>query len=327
MRCLYLLFLLPFLAHAQVAPDGGQFCQAGKVRYFGRLATSTKARMAYPGDSSIDVTYYGLDLRLTHTPASLRGAATISLKSTLNNLGSFFLDLNSTTATTGEGLRVDSVKAGSQKLPFQHAQNRLTITPAQPLALGQALTLTVFYQGVPNSRDLGSFRFSRHESTTDPAIWSLSEPYGSPDWFPCRDTPADKADSSSVKITAPAQFVSVSNGTLVSKTDNPDGTRTYHWKNSYPIAQYLISVALSNYEQYDTPFTYSNQTLPITHYIYPEILPEYVLTLTLLPEFCKSLRIVLDRTRFYVKNTAMRRLVRGMAVWNTRQSVRWKPLH
>ena len=284
MRFIYFFLLLPLLTNAQFDNDGGQFCQAGKVRYFGRLLNNPKARIAYPGDASIDVTYYGLDLRLTHTPASLHGAVTITLKSTTSNLSSFFLDLNSTTATTGEGLRVDSVKVDSQRLAFQHAQNRLTITPIQPLATGQVLTLTVFYQGIPNSRDLGSFRFSRHETTTDPSIWTLSEPYGAPDWFPCRDTPADKADSLSVRITAPAQFVSVSNGTLVSKTDNPDGTRTYHWKNSYPIAQYLISIALSNYAQYDTPFTYGNQTMPVTHYIYPEILPQVRTNLDLTPQ-------------------------------------------
>lgn len=281
MRFLYVLLLLPLLSSAQF-DDGGQFCQAGKVRYFGRLAANPKARMAYPGDASIDVTYYGLDLRLTHTPNSLRGAATITLKSTTAKLSSFFLDLNSTTATPGVGLRVDSVKSGTQKLAFQHAQSRLTITPAQPLGKDQALTLTVFYQGVPIGSQ-NSFVFGRHENTADPAIWTLSEPYSASDWFPCRDTPADKADSSSVRITAPPQFVSVSNGALISTTTNADGTRTYYWKNSYPIAHYLISIALSNYERYDTPFTSGNQTMPVTHYIYPEILPQVKANLDLTP--------------------------------------------
>jgi aminopeptidase N len=282
MRFIYFILFVPFFAQAQVAADGGLFCQTGKLRYFGQLATNPKARLAYPGDPSIDVTYYGLDLRLTHTPNNLRGAATITLKSTTANLTAFFLDLTSATTTTGEGLRVDSVKVGTQKLTFQHAQNKLTITPSQPLASGQALTLTVFYQGIPSSVN-GSFVFGKHENTSDPAIWTLSEPYGAPDWFPCRDTPADKADSSSVRITAAKQFVSVSNGTLISTTDNADGTRTYYWKNSYSIAQYLISIAMSNYEQYDTPFTSGNQTLPITHYIYPEILPSVKTNLALTP--------------------------------------------
>jgi aminopeptidase N len=274
MKLLYFCLLaFPLLAVGQSEKDGGWFCQSAKVRASERLMANPKARLAYPGDATIDVTYYGLDLHLTHTPNYLRGAATITLKSTTANLSSFFLDLNSTTATTGEGLRVDSVKVGTQRLAFQFAQNKLTITPSQPLANDQALTVTVFYQGIPNSRDLGSFRFSTHERTTEPAIWSLSEPYGAPDWFPCRDTPGDKADSSSVRITAPSRFVSVSNGVLVATVDNPDGTRTYQWRNSYPIAQYLISVALSNYELYNTPFSSGGQTLPITHYIYPEVLP------------------------------------------------------
>ena len=279
---LLLLFLTPILVNAQLENGGGWACQTGKVRYFERLANNPRARLAYPGDASIDVTYYGLDLRLSVAPNNLRGAATVTLKSTTANLSSFFLDFVSTVTAT-EGLRVDSVKAGSQKLTFQHAQNKLTVTLPQPLANGQALTLTVFYQGIPSTAQQ-SFVFDRHETTTDPVIWSLSEPYGAPYWFPCHDTPADKADSSSVRITAPAQFISVSNGKLVSTTTNTDGTKTYFWKNSYPIAQYLISIAVSNYAQLETPFAYgSNQTMPVTHYIYPEDLPNVKANLELTP--------------------------------------------
>ncbi|GAB3038305.1 M1 family aminopeptidase [Spirosoma pulveris] len=275
MRICYLfLFFLPSLVQAQAAADGGLFCQMGKVRYYGQLAANPKARLAYPGDASIDVTYYGLDLRLTTSPNSMRAATTVTLKSTVAALTSFYLDLNSATATTGEGLRVDSVKAGNQRLTFQHAENKLTIAPPQPLTTGQALTVTVFYQGIPNGAANGSFKFDKHESTSDPVIWSLSEPYGASDWFPCRDTPADKADSSSVRITAPARLVSVSNGTLVSMTKNADSTRTYYWRNSYPIAQYLISIAVSNYSEYNTPYTNGSQTMPVVHYIYPENLAQ-----------------------------------------------------
>ncbi|MCK8490798.1 T9SS type A sorting domain-containing protein [Spirosoma sp. RP8] len=269
----FILLFFPFLAQAQlpINTSGGAACQEHKAAYFNRITSNPKARVAYAGDPSIDVTYYGLELYLTHTPNYLRGAATVTLKSTAA-ISSFFLDLNSTTATTGTGLRVDSVKVGNQKISYQHAQNKLTVTPAQPLSTGQALTLLVYYQGVPAGDD--SFVFGRHDTTNDPVIWSLSEPYGAPDWFPCKDSPGDKADSSAVRITAPNQFVSVSNGILVSTTSNLDGTRTYHWRNSYPIAQYLISVASTNYERYDTPATLatSGTTLPITHYVYPETL-------------------------------------------------------
>ena len=267
MRLLYLFLLLPFLANAQSDIDGGQSCQAGKVRAMKRLAANPRARLAYPGDASIDVTYYGLDLRLTHTPNYLRGAAIITLKSTAASLSGFFLDIKSQ-------LRVDSVTSTGGRLPFVRATDRVSITLPQPLSMGQAVTLTVHYQGNPASQSgFGSFAFSAHGPNNAPVIWSLSEPYGASDWFPCKDTPADKADSSAVSITANNQFVSVSNGVLLGTTDNGDGTRTYRWRNSYPIAQYLISLAMTNYERYDTPFTFGNQTMPVTHYVYPETLP------------------------------------------------------
>ena len=268
MKIRYLFFLLlPYLANAQSDIDGGQQCQQGKVRALGRLAANPRARLAYPGDATIDVTYYSLDLRLTHTPNYLHGAATITLKSTVAALTGFFLDIK-------PQLTVDSVMSAGQRLTFVQATDRVSITPPQPLSAGQALTFTVHYQGNPASQSgFGSFAFSAHGPANTPVIWSLSEPYGASDWFPCKDTPADKADSSAVSITAPAQFVSVSNGTLISTTDNPDRTRTYRWRNSYPIAQYLISLAMTNYERYDTPFTYGGQTMPVTHYIYPETLP------------------------------------------------------
>lgn len=271
MKILYLLIVtyltvLPALAQE---PTGADLCQEGRIQFFGRLMANPRARVQYPGDNKIDVTYYGLDLHITYSPNYLRGVATISLKSTTNNLTSFFLDLQSANGN----LRVDSVKAGSQRLTFSHQNNQITITPAAALQNGQALTLQVYYQGLPGSSGFGSFTFGTHGPNRDPAIYTLSEPYGASDWFPCKDTPADKADSSTVSVTAPALFVSVSNGSLVGQTDNPDGTRTYRWHNRYPIAQYLISLAMSNYTQYDTPFQYgTGQTMPVTHYMYPEAL-------------------------------------------------------
>ena len=283
---LLLLLSLRYLTSAQ-STDGVDACQTTKVRYFGKVFNRAKARqssvanyqsgLAYPGDATIDVTYYGLDLRLTHTPAYLNGAATITLKANSANLNRFFLDAK-------PQLKIDSVKSAGQKLAFTRETERVQITAPQPLSLGQALTLTVYYQGNPASLNgFGSFSFATHGPTNAPVIWSLSEPYGASDWFPSKDTPADKADSSAVAITANRQFVSVSNGKLVSMTENRDSTRTYRWRNSYPIAQYLISLAMTNYEQYDTPFTYNGQTMPVNHFVYPETLPTIRTNLDLTP--------------------------------------------
>ncbi|GAB3908319.1 M1 family aminopeptidase [Larkinella knui] len=263
------LFLFCLTASAQLPDNGVATCQHTRLNYFGSLAKANRsARIQYPGDATIDVSYYKLDLTFTYTPNYLRGAVTIGLTSVSDNLSRFFLDL-------ATDMKVDSVKTGTQKLPFSQENNQLSITPVQPLAKGQKLTVTVYYQGVPGSTGLGSFAFGTHGLQNQPAIWSLSEPYGARDWFPCKDTPADKADSSDVWITAPKQFVSVSNGRLERTIDHADSTRTYRWKNRYPIANYLISVAMSNYVLYEQTFRpTATDSMPVTHYIYPEALTD-----------------------------------------------------
>ena len=58
---------------------------------------------------------------------------------------------------------------------------------------------------------------------------------------------------------------------MFESTNNADTTTTYKWKNKYSIAQYLISVAVTDYYLYSQYFKYSvSDSMPVTHYIYPE---------------------------------------------------------
>ena len=53
--------------------------------------------------------------------------------------------------------------------------------------------------------------------------------------------------------------------------DNGNGTHTYKWKSSYPIAQYLLSMAITNYSEYTNYYHYSpTDSMPINHFLYPE---------------------------------------------------------
>ncbi len=236
-------------------------------------------KINYPGDQSINVTYYKLDLRITYSPNYLSGIVTVKAKSLKENLSTFFLDLSN-------NLTVDSVLSENQKLIFNHTASKLFITLSKAVNSGQLISVTVYYRGVPEANGFGSFVFGSHAKK--PAIWSLSEPYGASDWWPCKDTPADKADSSDVWVTCDTSLTAVSNGILISETNNGNGTRTFKWKNSYPIAQYLISIAVSNYTEYTLYYKYSaNDSLPIPNYIYPEDFEKNKFNLDKTPEMIK----------------------------------------
>ena len=89
---------------AQITQD---FCSEGKISYYGNLYKTTD--IDYPGDATINVTYYKLDLFITHSPQYLEGKVTVRALSQEPNLQNFYLDLEDT-------LTVDSVKSGNQNL-------------------------------------------------------------------------------------------------------------------------------------------------------------------------------------------------------------------
>jgi len=232
----------------------------GEKERYSKMVQLSKA--LYPGDTKIDVTYYGLNLIITSSPNFLTGNVTIGVKSDTTALNSCFLDLR-------DFLIVDSVLLNGSTTPYNHLSNKINVTLDHTYSQGEPFTLKVYYHGVPGSSGFGGFLFSTHSGT--PVISTLSESYSGPYWWPQKDTPADKADSSEVWITVANNLTPVSNGILEGIVDNGNGTHTYHWKERYAIAAYLISLAISNYTQYDTYYRYSpTDSMIITHFIYPE---------------------------------------------------------
>lgn len=266
-----LLFIILILVNSStIAQDGGDYCSEGKIKSFSRLSKLSSVK--YPGDSNIDVTYYKLNLTLTYgNPGNISGIVTVDSKATQNQLTTFFLDIVNQ-------LTVTSVKLnGITNLTFSQpsGSDQLRITLDRAYSIGEKFSVDISYQGTPGSGGFGSFIFSTHSG--QPIMWTLSEPYGAKDWWPSKDTPGDKADSSDVWITAASNYVSVSNGKLISETDNGNGTKTYKWKNSYPIAGYLISLAMTNYSLYQNQFNYGGSSpMPVTHYVYPENLQQNI---------------------------------------------------
>jgi aminopeptidase N len=262
MKKCYIIFLLFFLfGHLLFGQNFYNDLIKSEKQQFQNLKRISEIQ--YPGDSTIDVTYYKLNLKITYTPQYLNGIVTVNFKSESNSLTTFFLDLQNS-------LTVDSVTMNGGKISFSHPQNnpKLYINLPSPLGYGQTGIIVVYYEGIPGSSGFGSFEFGTDGSGGE-TIYTLSEPYGASDWWPCKDTPADKADSSDVWVRVANNLTAVSNGLLQQVVDNGDGTHTFEWKNSYPIAQYLISLAIANYAIYTTYFKYAPaDSMPITNYIY-----------------------------------------------------------
>ncbi|MGD8781257.1 MAG: M1 family aminopeptidase [Ignavibacteria bacterium] len=235
--------------------------------YLKNLALNSDAssnKINYPGDENYDVNYYKLSLNIDCTAQVVAGEVTIKAKSMVDNLTSIFVDLSKV-------MNVAKVKSNGQQLQFQHNgdSDQIDIVLDKTYNLNEEFTIIISYSGTPQKKDFQNpyFTYTTSDSTS-PLFSTLSEPYSTSEWWPCKDTPADKADSADIWLTTDTLFVPVSNGKLEDIVDN-GSTHTYKWKVSYPIAQYLISVAMTDYVLYEDIFEYeSGKQMPVTHYVY-----------------------------------------------------------
>ena len=171
-------------------------------------------------------------------------------------------------------LTVDSVKQRNIVLTKQHSSNTLTINFASTINIGVLDSVSIYYKGVPANNGFGSFVTTTHAGT--PVMWSLSEPYGSRDWWPCKNGLDDKADSIDVFITAPSQYRAASNGLLQSETLIAGGTKKVaYWKHRYPIVSYLVCFAVTNYAVFNNSVLLGSTNLPVQTYCYPESLASF----------------------------------------------------
>ena len=167
-------------------------------------------------------------------------------------------------------LTVSTVTQNGNGLGFlQDGNNQLIITLPQTMAAGDEGTVVVTYAGEPLMSGFDSFVTSTHSGS--PILWTLSEPYGAKDWWPCKQDLIDKIDGVDVYITAPAQYVAVSNGVEQQATTNNDGTKTTHFTHNYAIPAYLVAIAVSNYTVFTETAGTAPNTFPVVNYLYPEM--------------------------------------------------------
>ncbi|QXP71660.1 T9SS type A sorting domain-containing protein [Polaribacter sp. R2A056_3_33] len=219
---------------------------------------------ANPNTSNYDITYHKLEFSVDPAVAAISGKVTTTFTA-LNNLSTVTFDLDDT-------MTVTSVTQNGNALSFfQNSNDELVITLQATLNQGNSTSVVIDYNGNPTSNGFGSFEVNTHGTANTPVLWTLSEPYGALGWWPCKQDLNDKIDTIDVYITAPEQYVSVSNGLEQSTTTNL-GFKTTHFKHEYPIPAYLIAIAVTDYETYSHDVSHNDNNFPIVNYVYPESL-------------------------------------------------------
>lgn len=221
-----------------------------------------------------DVTYYHLDISMDNLSTDISGTGEIHGKANVV-LDSVLFELFYTFNISE--IRLNDVPT---------AYNRTASMVKVPVNLlpGESFKISVDYDGTPPTaatNPLGGAGMTNDSSPSwgNQVTWSLSEPFSAYEWWPCKQSLNDKADSISIFITVPNNCKAGSNGVLENVIDLGNGYSRYEWKHRKSIDYYLVSVAVAEYVEYNI---YANPVgapspVLIQNFIYnnPETLPNF----------------------------------------------------
>ena len=225
-------------------------------------AAAVGLKAADPLQEHYDVHFYDLDLDLRDVQGQvLSGSVTTEAVVTGDgDLAEFVLDL-------ADELTIDGVWVGGEAAAWTHGDDRLRVTLPEPAAPGENVAVTVDYHG--NPEDAGN-AFGWDSVGGSPLIWTLSEPYGARTWWPCKDLNSDKADSVDLHVTVSTGLTVATNGLYHHLSSAPGGGTTWHWQSRYPIATYLVSLAVHDYAVFtDWYVAADGDSLPIVNFVVP----------------------------------------------------------
>lgn len=215
-----------------------------------------------PNTLNYDITYHKLEFTVDPEVYLVSGKITTTYTA-LANMSTLTFDL-------ANELTVSSVKLNTQNLTFvQNGNNELVITLPSIQATGTSATVEVTYSGAPPVNGFRAFTTEVRGNGSN-TLYTLSEPFGARDWWPCKQDLNDKINSIDVFITAPSQYVAVSNGIEPEAPVINGANKTTHFHHGYAIPAYLICMAVTDYTVYNQTAGTAPNTFPIINYIYPE---------------------------------------------------------
>lgn len=210
------------------------------------------AKPHYNPDRPGQVSHIALDLTLDIPQRAFQGTATITLLPVRRGISQLTLD--------AVDLQIKSVLIDNISQPFEHDGEKLTIRLLQSTQL-ERIEIAIAYQVHNPQRGLYFIQPDEHYPHKPIQVWTQGEDEDSRFWFPCFDYPGQLA-TSEIRVTVPKPYRAISNGELVSITDQ-GSDRAYHWSQQQIHPTYLMTLAVGDFAELVDDW----QGIPVTYYV------------------------------------------------------------
>jgi aminopeptidase N len=201
-------------------------------------------------EKKFDLVHTRLEASFDYSKAQMLGNVSITVAPHFYPTDSLHLD--------AKGMDIQRVSSGNANLPYHYNGQELAIKLSRLYRAGEKVTVDISYVAKPSElkakgsaaiNDARGMYFINplgKEKNKPTQIWTQGETEATSVWCPTIDRPNQKGTSEMI-LRIPAKYVSLSNGKLVSQTNNADGTRTDHWKMDLPHSPYLFFIGIGDY--------------------------------------------------------------------------------
>ena len=146
---------------------------------------------------------------------------------------------------------IATIKVGDTLIDdWSNREGRLTIPLPAPLAIGDSAEINITYGGQPHSAQNapwdGGFVWSQSQSR--PWVATAVQGEGCDLIWPCIDHPMGEPSQVDLHITVPEGLSAPANGRFMGKSDQADGSSTWHWSTRNPNT-YAITFSVGPYRE------------------------------------------------------------------------------
>lgn len=227
------------------------------------LGTSTGLSQSRRADfnrpQTFDVQHYLIRASFDLSKKQIFGDTTVSLRPIAGNFAAVELD--------AVNLSFESVtlEPSGTRLGYKTDSQTVLVTLDKAYSHNDLISIRFKYTATPKKGIYFVDAETRvNEVAHSAQIWTQGEPDEARHWFPSFDFPSDKATSEKY-LTVEKDFTVVGNGELLDKTENADGTVTWHYKMPVPHSTYLLSFVVGKYIKLDDKY----KDIPLAFYSYP----------------------------------------------------------
>ncbi len=169
---------------------------------------------------------------------------------------------------------IESITDGTSTLKYQSKEGRVWIWFPMTKQVGDEIKTVIKYSGSPRVAPkppwIGGIMWNKTPSGADWISVALQND-GADLLFPCKDHPSDKPAMAAMHITVPDPLIATGPGKFEGAKKNGDGTSTYNWRMTNPIANYSIVFNAAPYKIVTDKYkSVAGTIMPIFFYVLPE---------------------------------------------------------